>query len=150
MRWRRARDAGAPGSWSSVVKRAFTLIEVLVTTALVGVGLAGTLTALGQLSRGDAYAQNAELLQRLAVQKLAALQVEGDLRTAETSGDFSAEGYPEAEWSLELQTTDDENIEEATLIAVRGSSEQAISERIFFRPETTTTAAGVATGAGGP
>ncbi|WP_395146331.1 prepilin-type N-terminal cleavage/methylation domain-containing protein [Armatimonas sp.] len=123
-------------------KRAFTLVEVLVTTALVGVALTGVLSALGRLSRTDSYARNAELLQRLAAQKLSALRVEGDLRTAETKGDFSAEGYPDAQWNLELQTTDDENVEEATITAVRGESEQALSELVFFRPETTTAGTG--------
>lgn len=120
-------------------QRGFTLIEVLVTTVLVGVALAGAMTALGSLSKVEAAARNAELLQRLAVQKLAALRVEGDLRTAETSGDFSAEGYPDADWSLELQTTDDDNVEEATITATRGDSEQQLSEQVFFRPEATGT-----------
>ncbi|WP_309717182.1 type II secretion system protein [Armatimonas sp.] len=119
--------------------KAFTLIEVLVTATLVGVAVAGTLTAIGSLSRADVSARNAELLQRLASQKLAALRVEGDLRTAETSGDFSAEGYADADWSLELQTTDDENVEEATITATRGDSQQTLSEQVFFPPETTTT-----------
>ena len=96
------------------------------------------MTALGSLSKAEAAARNAELLQRLASQKLSALRVEGDLRTAETSGDFSEEGYPDADWSLELQTTDDENVEEATITATRGDSEQRLSEQFFFRPTTTT------------
>ena len=129
------------------VRRAgFTLIEVLVTTALVGIALVGVLTALGRLSQVDSYTRNAELLQRLAAQKLSALRVEGDLRTAATKGDFSAEGYPDADWSLALQATDDENVEEATITATRGQAEQALSERIFFRPATTTTSG---TGTGG-
>lgn len=128
-------------------RQAFTLIEVMVTSVLVGVALAGAIGALGSLSKADTAARNAELLQRLAVQKLAALRTEGDLRTAETSGDFSAEGYPEAEWSLELQATDDENVQEATITAARGESQQAVSELVFFQPETTTTTSG--TGAGG-
>jgi type II secretion system protein I len=126
--------------------RGFTLIEVLVTSALVGVAIAGSLTALGRLSRADAYARNAELLQRLGAQKLVTLQVEGDLRTADTSGDFSTEGYPEVQWRLELQTTTDENVEEATITVTKGESEQALSELIFFRPTTTTT---TTTGTGG-
>ena len=120
-------------------QRAFTLIEVLVTATLVGVAVAGTLTAIGSLSRADVAARNAELLQRLASQKLAALRTESDLRTAATSGDFSAEGYADADWSLELQTTDDENVEEATITATRGNAQQALSERVFFPPATTTT-----------
>jgi prepilin-type N-terminal cleavage/methylation domain-containing protein len=126
--------------------RGFTLIEVLVTATLVGVAIAGALTALGQLARADSYAQNAELLQRLAAQKLTALQVEGDIRTAETEGDFSTEGYPDAEWSLELQTTTDENVEEATITATKGESQQVLSELIFFRPTTTTTTTTAGTG----
>lgn len=123
-------------------KRAFTLVEMLVTTALVGIALAGVLTALGRLSRADSYARNAELVQRLAAQKLATLRVESDLRTADTKGDFAAEGYPDAQWSLELQATDDANVEEATITAVRGEAEQTLSERVFFRPETIATGTG--------
>ena len=123
-------------------KRAFTLVEMLVTTALVGIALSGVLTALGRLSRSDAYARYAELLQRLAVQKLAELRVESDLRTAATKGDFSAEGYADAQWTLELQATEDANVEEATITALRGESEQVISELVFFRPEATPTGTG--------
>jgi prepilin-type N-terminal cleavage/methylation domain-containing protein len=126
-------------------KQGFTLIEVLVTSVLVGVALAGAMTAIGSLSRADVAARNAELLQRLAVQKLAALRVEGDLRTAETSGDFSAEGYEDVEWVLELQTTEDANVEEATITATRGESQQALTELIFFRPTTTTGTTGTGT-----
>jgi prepilin-type N-terminal cleavage/methylation domain-containing protein len=129
---------------NNVAKRrqGFTLVEVMVTSVLVGVALAGAIGALGSLSKADTAARNAELLQRLAVQKLAALRTEGDLRTAETSGDFSTEGYPEADWSLELQTTEDENVQEASITAVRGESQQVMSELVFFPPETTTTTTG--------
>lgn len=128
--------------------RGFTLVEVLVTCALVGVAIAGSLTALGQLARSESYARNAELLQRLAAQKLATLQIEGDIRTGDTSGDFSTEGYPEVQWQLALQTTTDQNVEEVTITATKGDSEQVLSELIFFRPTTTTTAA-TGTGTGG-
>lgn len=133
-----------------MARRGFTLIEVLVTTTLVGVAIAGALVALGRFSRADAYAADAELLQRLASQKLAALQVEGDIRTGESSGDFTDEGYPEAQWTLEMQTTDDSNVEEAVLTATKGDSEQVLSELIFFRPTTTTTGTNTATGTGTP
>src|SRR5258708_7533104 len=50
--------------------RGFTLIEVLVSAALLGVGVAGVLTGMGSLNKAQARAIEVEHVQRLALRKL--------------------------------------------------------------------------------
>ena len=68
------------------MKRGFTMVEVLVTVVLVSVALVGVFGGLRSLQAADARAQTADLLQRLASEKVADLKLLSDPATGATSG----------------------------------------------------------------
>jgi prepilin-type N-terminal cleavage/methylation domain-containing protein len=126
-------------------RNAFTLIEVLVTTILVSVAVVAVFGALRSLTRSEIRAREAELLQRLAVQKLSELGTVTDPKTSDNKGDFSEQGYADASWTLTIEPGSLTDIEQATVTATRGDVEQTLVGLIFVRPTTITTSATGAT-----
>ena len=115
-------------------RRGMTLIEVLVALVVVGAGIAvitlGISTSLraeqraGNLDRGAAY------LELLTTR----LQSE-ELNLEEASGDFTEDGAPDLRWSVSLQGTDREGLQQASLAVLwtepNGEHELRV-ERLFF------------------
>ena len=56
------------------VSRGFTLVEVLVTVVLVSVAIVGVLGGIRTIQDTNAKARTAELLQRLATEKISGLE----------------------------------------------------------------------------
>jgi prepilin-type N-terminal cleavage/methylation domain-containing protein len=119
-------------------RRAFTLVEAMVTTALVGIALAGALAGIASLSKADTRARDAELLQRLAIQKMTEFESVSDPREVENSGDFTDAGYPDAQWELTVETGGEENLDLLTITATRGTNEQVVKQLVYVPPITTT------------
>jgi type II secretory pathway pseudopilin PulG len=110
----------------------------MVTTALVGIALAGALAGIASLSKADTRARDAELLQRLAIQKMTEFESVSDPRAVENSGDFTDAGYPDAQWELTVETGSEENLDLLTITATRGTTEQVVKQLVYVQPITTT------------
>ena len=119
---------GRPG------RAAFTLVEMLVTILLVGIALAGVFGGIGSLTKAEVKAREAYTLQRLCAQKLSEMGTDTDPRTAETSGDFAEEGYPDALWSLEVEPSGSLNVDQVLVTVTRGDESQALTGLVFVRP----------------
>jgi len=117
-----------------VARRGFTLIEVLVTILLVSVALVGAMHGLRALAAADIRARRADLLQALAQQKLEELRATEDPRTLDDRGDFSEQGHPEITWTLTVQPSGAENVDEVQVTATQGDYSQSLKELIYVPP----------------
>jgi len=103
--------------WHGKRDRGFTLVEVLVATLLLAIGLLGALTAFSMAARVTGASRNDTVLSMLAQQKLAEVQALGGahIAEAETSGDFGP-AHPEYQWELIVGEPDDRNLVDVDLI----------------------------------
>ena len=131
------------------VNRGFTLIEVLVTTVLVAVAVTGVLGGIRAIGVTEARAHSADLLQRLAAEKMNDLRLLPDPSEAPSAGDFSDRGSAEVTWKLEVEATDTTTVDQVTVTASRGLDSQSLTT-LMFVPPTTGTAGGASTGASSP
>ena len=99
------------------IARAFTLVEVLVATVVLAIGLLGVLTAFSIATRVSAASTNDTILTCLAQEKLAEIQLLGKegLATAATSGDF-APNHPDSHWEMIVEEPDDYNVVRVDLL----------------------------------
>ncbi len=104
---------------------------MLVAVALVGV--MGGLRALGQ---AELKARKADLLQRLAAQKMEEIGVVIDPRSGENGGDFSEQGYPDITWTMDVQPGTEADVDEVTVTATQGADSQSLTGLVFIRPVT--------------
>ena len=125
-------------------KRGFTLVEVLVTTELVAVALVGVMGGIRALTAADVKARNVDLLQRLAAQKLSEMGVVTDPRSTEDNGDFADQGYSDILWTVDVQPSGTEDVDQVTVTASRGDDTQALTGLVYVRPLTETGAGGAA------
>jgi type II secretion system protein I len=126
-------------------KNGFTLVEVLVTAAIVSLALVGVLGAIGSQLRLESSANDAALLQRLANEKLNDLRLQPDPSDAGASGDFSDRNYPDVTWTADVESTSTANLDQVTVTATRGNASQSITTLIYVIPATGTTTTGTTT-----
>lgn len=131
-------------------KKGFTLVELIVTIFIVSVALVGVMGGIRSLGVADVKAHEAELLQRLAAQEMANLRNVVDPNTAEASGDFSEQGYPDITFQVSVQPSGTDNVDEVKVTATHNNDAQSLTEFIFVPPATTsTTTTSTTTGAAG-
>lgn len=118
------------------MKRGFTMVEVLVTVVLVSVALVGVFGGLRSLQAADARAQTADLLQRLASEKVADLKLLSDPSTGPGAGDFADRGYPDVTWSASVEATGTTDVDKVTITATRGRASQSLATLFFVRPSS--------------
>ncbi len=118
------------------MKRGFTMVEVLVTIVLVSVALVGVFGGLRSLQVADARAQTADLLQRLASEKIADLKLLGDPSTGAASGDFADRGYADVTWATAVEAMATTDVDKVTVTATRGRASQALTTLFFVRPSS--------------
>lgn len=119
-----------------MARRGFTLVEALVTILLVGLSLVGVMGGIRALTAADVKARTADLLQKLAAQKMDELSALADVQTTEDRGDFAEQGYPNITWTVEAQPSGAENVDEVTVTATQGQEEQSLTGLIYMRPVT--------------
>ena len=112
----------------------FTLVEILVTTLFVAIAITGVMGGMSSLSKADMRAHKAELLQRLAAQKLKEIQTVTPVTTASTSGDFQELGYPDALWSLGVVSSGVTNVYSATVTASQSGESQSLTVLVYVPP----------------
>ena len=98
-------------------QRGFTLIEVLVATVVLTLGLIGALTAFSIASRASGASRNATLIPLLAEQKLSEVKSipRDTLKAGITRGDFGTE-YPGYTWELRIAAPDELHVVRVDLI----------------------------------
>lgn len=98
-------------------RNGFTLVEVLVATLILALGLLGALTAFSMASRATGASTNDTMLAFLAQEKLTEIQLLGvdRLGDLEKSGDFGPE-HPEYEWEMLIGSPDDRNLVTVDLV----------------------------------
>lgn len=126
-------------------RHGFTIVEVLVTSVLVAVAVVATMGGIRSIMNAQSKAQTADLLQRLASEKLDDSRYLSSPDANGTSGDFSDRGYPDISWSMAVQAAGVTNLDQVTVTATRGNDSQALTTMMYVAPATTTTT----TGAGG-
>ena len=126
---------------------AFTLVEVLVTAALVAVAVVAALGGIRSLEAADIKAHKAILLRRLAMEKVADLRILSDPSQAGGAGDFSDRGYDDITWSADIEPTSVSNLDQVTITATQGKDSQDVSTLIYV-PASTNTTTGAAAGGG--
>lgn len=115
----------------------FTLIEALIAIVLVAIGVVGVFGGIRSLTAVQARAESADLLQRLAAQKLNEISATTtDPTTANAGGDFSDQGYPDINWSVDVEQEDATDIDLVKVTVTRGTDEQTISVLQFVPPQT--------------
>ncbi len=119
--------------------RGFTLIETLVAVVLVAIGLVAVFGGIAALNRAEVKARSAELLQSLAMQKISEYGAVTDPRSAETSGDFSDQGYSDITWRFVDEPSGITDVDKLTVTVAQGSEEQTLTTLIYIRPTTSTT-----------
>lgn len=103
---------------------------------LLAIGVVGVFGGIAALTRAQVKAERADLLQRLAVQKLDEMVAVTDPRTSDTEGDFTDQGHPEVTWSLGLEPSGAENVDRATITAAVDQDEQTVVGLLYIPPIT--------------
>jgi len=104
---------------SGLRSKGFTLVEVLVATAILATGLLAALTAFSMASRVTGAARNDTAITFLAQQKLAEIQLLGrqELPAGTTAGDFAPD-FPQYEWEMTVSEPDELNVTRVHLAIV--------------------------------
>jgi len=121
------------------VVKGFTLIEVLVATVLVAVGVTGTLSALSAMAQSKTRVQQSQLMQKLADDKLAEVIATGDAFNGTASGSFDGTDATGITWSSQDDSTGVENLDAITVTVKKGDREVTASTLIYRAPAATGT-----------
>ncbi|MFZ4508339.1 MAG: prepilin-type N-terminal cleavage/methylation domain-containing protein [Fimbriimonas sp.] len=124
-------------------RRGFTLIEVVVSLLLLGVGIVGVLGGLSAITQSESRLEDRETMDRLAIDKLEELLATGDVDSATLSGDFSDRAENRFTWSATVQPTGIQDLEYVQVTIARRSNDQVTRsvEKVFYRPPETTAGA---------
>lgn len=121
-------------------RRGFTLVEVIVSVALLAVGIVAVLSTIGHMTKTEAMVQEGERMRRLADEKLQELIGTGDYVTL-TDGDFSERGENRYTWTSALEPTGVESLESLTVTVVRVNRRDDLgydaSQLIYIPPVAT-------------
>ena len=128
---------------------AFTLIEMMVTVLLVGVGIAGVFGGIRALALAQAKAKMAERLQSLAMSKMNEMGAVTDPSSAATSGNFADQGEPNANYTVDAEATDTENLDKITVTVTEGTEQQSLTSLLYIPAATSTSGTTTSTGSAG-
>jgi prepilin-type N-terminal cleavage/methylation domain-containing protein len=121
-----------------VGRRGFSLVEVVVATALLGVGVTAVLGAYGAMNSARTRAAESERMAQLAGAKLDEIVATGEYLEAPLSGRFDDERYT---WSAETQAGAEVTLTELTVRVTRerGGEPLATEARtMIFAPPVAT------------
>jgi prepilin-type N-terminal cleavage/methylation domain-containing protein len=123
------------------VKKGFTLVEVVVSVALLAIGIVVSLGSLSAMTKTEFKLRKTEEMNRLAVQKIEEVLAVGNATTAETSGTFDDYGYTGYEWSLEVAPSGTENLDTIRVTVTEASANSSagvsVSSLLYTPPSTT-------------
>ena len=134
---------GRQGNLNNVrqVKKGFTLVEVVVSVALLAIGIVVSLGSLSAMTKTEVKLRKTEEMNRLAVQKIEEVLAVGNATKAETSGTFDDYGYTGYEWSLEVAPSGTENLDTIRVTVTEASANSSagvsVSSLLYTPPSTT-------------
>ena len=126
----------------------FTLIEAMVSAALLAIGIASAMGGYGALTKAQTQLQERDRMQRLAISKYDEL-VAQDINNAPSNGDFQDYNEDRYKWTADTQTTATTGLMlfRVTVTPVNASdNNQATAEGLIYSAESATNGT---TGAGG-
>lgn len=129
----------------------FTLIEAIVSVALVAVGVVSTMNALGAMTRSDRELRDRERMQRLAIQKYDELIGTGILTNASQSGDFKDRNIDTYTWKAEVIPSGVTNLDQIRVTVSNPDLDNgptAEMDGLRYTAPTTSTTTGTAGGGG--
>lgn len=91
-------------------KLGFTMIEVLVATVLLGLGITMGFSALSSMTRTELRVRQVEKMNLLAVQKLNEVIAYGNIANQQTDGSFSDSGDPDYKWRMDTTASGTDNV----------------------------------------
>jgi len=100
-------------------RRAFTLVEVLVATVLLGIGVAACMACIGTATRASALGEEYTAVGLMAREKLAEIELQG-ARPGADQGDFGSD-RPGYAWKTAAQPSGTPGLEQVTLTILWGS-----------------------------
>jgi len=130
-------------------RRGFSLLEAMVASILLAIGISGVMAALGAMTSARGRIIESERMQRLAVDKYDELVGTGAYSTPSLTGDFTDRNETRYTWRAELQDTGTTNLESFTVyvdpVAGRDAKTIQVTGLVFVPP---TTGSGSSTGGG--
>jgi hypothetical protein len=111
----------------------------MVTSIIVAVAVAGVFDGIRSMAKTEVKANTADLLQRLAVEKVNDLEILSDPSVGGDNGDFSDRGYPDIMWTADVETASITNVDELTVTVSQGTDSQTITTMVYVPQESSTT-----------
>jgi prepilin-type N-terminal cleavage/methylation domain-containing protein len=103
----------------------FTLIEMIVATLLLAIGVTGAMVALGTATRASGFAQEMETAALLAQRQFTQIQLQAQssqsLSNGTQQGDFSPD-HPDYHWTEDVEPGNYTNLYQVTLTISWGSA----------------------------
>ena len=97
-----------------MARRGFTLIEMVVVIFFVSLALVGVMSGIRNIAVADSKAYNADLLQKLALEKIKEIGSITDPNTVDAQGNFAEQGYPEVTWQVSVASSGLANLDTST------------------------------------
>jgi type II secretion system protein I len=129
--------------------RGFTLIEVLMATALVAIAVVGVMGAIRSVASVEAKQNDADIVQNLACEKLDEMRILANPNSVGLRGDFADRGHPEVSWTADVVDTDYDGLEQITITASLGHTSQSISTLINVQTSASSTSSSSTSGGAG-
>ncbi len=107
-------------------RRGFTLVELIVAVALLGIGIAACVACAGSATRASGMAEEYLAVELLAREKLADLQLNG-VREPSASGDFGPE-RPGFTWALQAEPAGVTGVQRVRLAVLWGPEDRPRQE----------------------
>jgi type II secretion system protein I len=131
-------------------KAGFTLVEMIVATVILAVGIVGAAAAFNSATRASAMASEIQIATMLAQQQLSQTetQAQGNLTGGDTEGDFGAD-YPGYHWKQSISATDYTNLFQVSVTVSWGKfpgHEKTVSTYLMNVQQQTSTSTGTTTG----
>lgn len=119
----------SPFHGSADDKNGFTLIEIVVTLAILSLALPTLLRAFTEAAKGQAIAENRTTALYLLKFRLAAIEAEGYPDIGEEQGEFGEDSR--FRWHSEVQDIESEEIEGLRLVTVTVTWQERGKERLI-------------------
>ncbi len=123
-------------------KRGFSLLEVMVATVVLAVGVSMALGAIGSMTSTETRARDVERMNRLAVEKLHEILAVGNVTSQQTEGTFEDYGEPDMRWTMEVVPSGTNDVNAVRLTVEKNSSKNndpkaEVSGLVFASPNAT-------------
>lgn len=125
-------------------RRGITIIESLSAAALLVIGVASSIAAIGRMIRTEVDVREREKIQRLASDIYDEIYGTGDFAQAPLNGTFEDRGEPSYTWTASVEPSGVENLVRMTVTvsSTRDSKLDTTVTGLIYEPPTETTGTG--------